>query len=60
MKSIAELKTELRDARSKLQWIRPVAWAAPIEGMNEYGDQLALVTRLTVELNRLKSQGHVT
>lgn len=60
MKSIAELKTELRDARAKLQWMRPVAWGDPTGGMNEYADQQNLVTRLTVELNRLKSQGHVT
>ena len=57
MSSISELKTELRDARAKLQWMRPVAWTSPIAGMSDYGNQLALVTKLTNELNVALKKG---
>ena len=57
MSSISELKTELRDARTKLQWMRPVAWTSPIAGMSDFGDQLALVTKLTNELNVALKKG---
>ena len=60
MSELSELKTELRSARQKLQWMRPVAWTSPIAGMSDYGDQLAVVTRLTNELNRLTNQGRAS
>ena len=57
MASITDLKTELRDARQKLQWMRPVAWTSPIAGLSDYGNQLALVTKLTNELNVALKKG---
>lgn len=57
MASIAELKTELQDARYKLRWMKPVAWTSPIAGMSDYGDQLAVVTKLTNELNVALKKG---
>ena len=60
MSSISELKTELADARAKLRFMQPVAWGSGGIGMTTYNDQLALVTRLTNELNRLTNQGRAS
>ena len=57
MTSIAELKTELKDEKAKLRFMQPVAWGSGGSGMTTYNDQLAVVTRLTAELNqRLKQE----
>ena len=54
MTSIAELKVELQDAKSKLRYMRSVSWNALTDGMNDYSCQLAIVTRLTNQLNQLQ------
>ena len=57
MTSISELKVELRDEKAKLRFMQPVAWGSGGIGMTTYNDQLALVTRLTHELNVALKEG---
>ena len=58
MKSVADLKTELKDAKYQLRFAQRVAFDAGGSGMTSYSDRLTLVTRLQSELNSaLKAQG---
>lgn len=57
MKSVADLKTELKDAKYQLGFAQRVDWGSGGSGMTRYDERLALVTRLTAELNqRLKQE----
>ena len=57
MSSISELKVELQDAKYQLRVAQRVDWGSGGSGMTRYDDQLAVVTRLTAELNqRLKQE----
>ena len=49
--SIADLKRELNDAKYQLRVAQQVDWVSGGSGMIRYDDQLAVVTRLTAELN---------
>ena len=52
MKSVADLKAELKDAKYQLQFAQRVDWGSGGSGMTRYDERLAVVTRLTAELNR--------
>ena len=52
MKSVDVLKTELKNAKYQLGFVERVDWGSGGSGMIRYDDQLAVVTRLTAELNR--------
>ena len=57
MKSIADLKRELSDAKYSLRVAQRVDWGSGGSGMTSYGDQLTKVTSLQAELNqRLKQE----
>ena len=57
MKSVADLKTELKDAKYQLQFAQRVDWGSGGSGMTRYDEKLAVVTRLTHQLNqRLKQE----
>ncbi len=53
MKSIADLKQELRDAKGDLNRAQSVTWG---DGMVNFNDQLTKVTRLQAELNQRLSR----
>ena len=57
MSSISELKTELQDAKYLLRVAQRVDWGSGGSGMTSYSDCLALVTRLTNELNVALKEG---
>ena len=52
MKSIAELKAELQEAKFQLRGAKRVDWGSGGSGMVRYDEQLAVVTRLQSELNK--------
>ena len=52
MKSIADFKTELRDAKYSLRVAQRVDWGSGGSGMVRYDERLAVVTRLQSELNK--------
>ncbi len=52
MKSVADLKTELKDAKYQLRDAQRVDWGSGGSGMTRYDEKLAVVTRLTHQLNR--------
>ena len=57
MKTVEELKAELWVAKYHLRGAERVDWGSGGSGMTRYDEKLAVVTRLTVELNRALKAG---
>ena len=57
MSSISELKAELKEAKFQLRSAQRVDWGSGGSGMARYDDQLALVTKLTNQLNAALKEG---